>query len=147
MQAGEDRREQRWKTREMIEKLLKERQELMVQFCKVAGLEPYHRSESLDRSVQEFCQILVDYIAFAHFEVFAYINNGEERRSRLIKLQHEIYPDLVEASGLAVEFNDKYDFSDHALQFDHLAEDLSKLGEVLALRIEIEDQLIRAMLE
>jgi len=146
MPLPSDGNEQRKQTKGMIEKLLKERQELMVRFCKVAGLEPYHRSESLDSSLQEFCQILMDYIAFVHFEVFAYISRGEERRSGLLALQHEIYPDLVAASEAAVEFNDKYDLSDHALNFDHLADDLSKMGEILANRIDIEDQLIAALL-
>jgi regulator of sigma D len=47
---------------------------------------------------------------------------------------------------VAVNFNDKYDISDHQLELDHLAEDLSQLGEELAVRIELEDQLLSAML-
>jgi regulator of sigma D len=58
----------------------------------------------------------------------------------------KIYPDFVKASEVAVNFNDKYDISDHQLELDHLAEDLSQLGEELAVRIELEDQLLSAML-
>ena len=130
----------------MINKLLAERQEMLVLFCKVAGLEPYSRTQSLESLLQGFCQVLVDYTAFGHFEVFGHISNGRERRSEVIKVAESIYPEFVAATEEAVNFNDKYDLSDHALSFDGLAEDLSNLGEQLANRIELEDQLIATML-
>jgi len=125
---------------------LSERQEMLVLYCQVAGLEPYTRNESLENMLQTFCQVLVDYTAFGHFEVFGHISNGNERRSRVIKVAEEIYPDFVKASETAVGFNDKYDLSDHELQFDDLADDLSQLGEQLASRIELEDRLLATML-
>jgi len=146
MGNGEQARERRTGTQEMIDKLLAERQEVLVMFCQVAGLEPYSRTESLDNLLQSFCQLLVDYTAFGHFEVFGHISDGSERRSSVLKVASEIYPDFVEASEAAVNFNDKYDLSDHALNFDNLAEDLSKLGEELAGRIELEDRLLATML-
>lgn len=138
--------ERRKGTQEMINKLLAERQEVLVLFCQVAGLEPYTRTKSLDNLLQSFCQILVDYTAFGHFEVFGRIANGNERRMRVLKMAEEIYPSFVEATETAVNFNDKYDLSDHQLEFDHLAEDLSQLGETLATRIELEDKLVSSMM-
>lgn len=139
--------ERRTTTQELIDKLLKERQEMLVLFCQVAGLEPYHRSASLDSLLQTFCEVLIDYSAFGHFEVFGRISDGNERRSGVIRVAEEIYPDFVKASEVAVAFNDKYDLSDHALKLDHLSEDLSRLGEELAVRIELEDQLLATMLD
>jgi regulator of sigma D len=138
--------ERRTNTQDLIDKLLKERQEMLVLFCQVAGLEPYHRSESLDSLLQTFCQVLIDYTAFGHFEVFGRISDGNERRTGVIRVAEEIYPDFVLASEAAVAFNDKYDLSDHALKLDHLSEDLSRLGEEMAVRIELEDQLVSTML-
>jgi regulator of sigma D len=138
--------ERRTNTQDLIEKLLKERQEMLVLFCQVAGLEPYRRSSSLDLLLQTFCQVLIDYTAFGHFEVFGRISDGNERRSGVIRVANEIYPDFVAASEAAVAFNDKYDLSDHALKLDDLAEDLSRLGEEMAVRIELEDQLLATML-
>jgi regulator of sigma D len=138
--------ERRTVTQDLIDKLLAERREMLVLFCEVAGLEPYHRSASLDQLLQTFCQVLVDYTAFGHFEVFGRISNGSERRSGVIRVAEKIYPEFVKASEAAVNFNDKYDISDHQLELDHLAEDLSKLGEELAVRIELEDQLLSSML-
>jgi regulator of sigma D len=138
--------ERRTNTQDLIEKLLKERQEMLVLFCQVAGLEPYRRSSSLDSLLQTFCQVLIDYTAFGHFEVFGRISEGNERRSGVIRVANEIYPDFVAASEAAVAFNDKYDISGHALKLDDLAEDLSRLGEEMAVRIELEDQLLATML-
>ena len=138
--------ERRTGTQELMDKLLSERQEMLVLFCQVAGLEPYNRTKSLDKLLQSFCQVLVDYTAFGHFEVFGHISNGLERRSRVIKVAEEIYPDFVEATETAVNFNDKYDLSDHELVYDQLSEDLSRLGEELAVRIELEDRLLATML-
>lgn len=125
---------------------MSERQEVLVMFCQVAGLEPYTRTQSLDNLLQTFCQILVDYTAFGHFEVFGRIGNGNERRVRVIQMAEEIYPAFVEATETAVNFNDKYDISDHQLVLDRLADDLSELGETLATRIELEDKLVSCML-
>ena len=138
--------ERRVNTQSLIDKLMKERQEMLVLFCQVAGLEPYRRSDSLDKVLQSFCQVLIDYTAFGHFEVFGRISEGSERRTGVVRVAEEIYPDFVLASEAAVAFNDKYDLSDHALVIDHLPEDLSRLGEELAVRIELEDQLLSSML-
>ena len=138
--------ERRTNTQSLIDKLMKERQEMLVLFCQVAGLEPYRRSDSLDNLLQTFCQVLIDYTAFGHFEVFGRISEGNERRTGVVRVAQEIYPDFLLASEAAVAFNDKYDLSDHALVLDHLSEDLSRLGEELAVRIELEDQLLSSML-
>ena len=147
MSSREERAEERrTTTRELIDKLLTERQEVLVLFCQIAGLEPFHRSDSLIQLLQQFCQVLIDYTAFGHFEVFGRISDGNERRAGVIHVAEEIYPEFVRASEEAVAFNDKYDLSDHALVLDVLAEDLSHLGEELAVRIELEDQLLACML-
>jgi regulator of sigma D len=145
--SGEEKVVERRKgTQQMINKLLAERQEMLVLFCRVAGLEPYTRTDSLNNLLEDFCQILVDYTAFGHFEVFGRISDGSERRHKVIKMAEEIYPAFVEATQSTVDFNDKYDLSDHALILDQLAEDLSELGETLANRIELEDKLVSTML-
>lgn len=146
MGGAKETQERRTGTQEMIDKLVAERQEVLVMFCQVAGLEPYTRTESLDNLLQDFCQILVDYTAFGHFEVFGHISNGRERRGSVLKVAEEIYPNFLLASETAVNFNDKYDVSDHELVLDHLADDLSQLGEKLATRIDLEDKLIETML-
>ena len=137
-----DRREG---TRGMIRKLLNERQEMLAMFCRVAGLEPYNDASPSVDVLQEFCQVLIDYSAFGHFEIYERIVAGRERRSQVLAVAREVYPRIAEASEVAVEFNDKYDASDHTLDLHQLDRDLSRLGEELAIRIEMEDRIIQAL--
>lgn len=129
----------------MVRKLLDERQEMLAMFCRVAGLEPFGEAPPSVEVLQEFCQVLVDYSAFGHFEIYERIVDGRERRSQVVDVAREVYPRIAEASECAVEFNDKYDASDHTLDLDQLERDLGKLGEELALRIEMEDRIIQAL--
>lgn len=137
-----DRRE---RTHELVRKLLRERQEMLTMFCRVAGLEPFTDKKPSVNVLQEFCQVLVDYSAFGHFEIYERIVSGRERRARVVEVAREVYPRIAEASEVAVEFNDKYDASDHSLDLHELDQDLSRLGEELAVRIEMEDRIVQAL--
>ncbi|MDJ0740557.1 MAG: Rsd/AlgQ family anti-sigma factor [Gammaproteobacteria bacterium] len=137
--------DRRGRTHEMIRKLLDERQEMLSMFCRVAGLEPYNDSKPGADVLQEFCQVLVDYSAFGHFEIYERIVAGRERRSQVVAVARDVYPRIAEASEIAVEFNDKYDASAHKLDLEQLDRDLGKLGEELAVRIEMEDRIIQAL--
>jgi regulator of sigma D len=146
MTMSEQRKtERRGRTQEMVRKLLDERQEMLLMFCRVAGLEPFKNSTPSVDVLQEFCQVLVDYSAFGHFEIYERIVAGRERRGQVVEVAREVYPRIAEASEVAVEFNDKYDASDHPLDLQQLERDLGNLGEELAVRIEMEDHIIQAL--
>lgn len=142
---GTEAGERRTGTKDIVDKLLAERQDVLVKFCQVAGLEPYSPGQSMTDVLQDFCQILVDYSAFGHFEIYQRIVDGEERREQVIQIAEEVYDRIAEASEAAVAFNDRYDSGDHNLDLSHLSEDLSLLGEELAQRIEMEDRIISAL--
>lgn len=137
--------ERRIGTQSMVEKLLAERQQLLVLFCKLAGLQPQPEGPRED-DLQKFCELLVDYSALCHFEVYERINEGRERRTKVMAVANEVYSRIAEASEVAVEFNDKYDSADHQLDLQRLDADLGKLGEELAVRIEMEDRIIDALI-
>ena len=137
--------DRRGRTREMVRKLLDERQLMLTMFCRVAGLQPFGNANRGTDLLQEFCQVLVDYSAFGHSEIYERIVAGRERRNQVVEVAREVYPRIAEASEVAVEFNDKYDASTHALDLNQLDRDLGKLGEELAVRIEMEDRIIQAL--
>lgn len=137
--------ERRTGTQGIIERLLGARQEILVMFCQLAGMEAQHEHEGEEQLLQRFCELLVDYSAFAHFEIYERIIDGRERRSRVVDAAREVYPRIAEATEVAVAFNDKYDANEHELDMDRLAEDLSQLGEELAVRIEMEDRIVAAL--
>jgi regulator of sigma D len=131
----------------MVKKLLAERQEMLVAYCRLAGLEPYTPDKPVKRRLAELCQLLMDYTAFGHFELYRRISEGEERRKRVLEVAREVYPKITDITDATVEFNDKYDTSNHPLKLEALPEDLSQLGERLAERMELEDRLVAALLQ
>lgn len=145
-QRGETGEERRVRTREMVDKWLAERQEMLVLYCQLAGLEPYTPDRPAKDLLRKFCQVMVDYIAFGHFEVYNRISQGGERRAQVLRVAEEVYPKIAEVAEISVAFNDKYDTSDHDQPLDELDEDLSMLGAELASRIELEDRVVQALL-
>ncbi len=127
-----------------VAELLQERGQLLSRFCELAGAEG--ASEAVrQRLLQRFCQLLVDYLSLWQFEVQALLLDparGTERaRETLVRLQ----PLLDETSDLSLEFNDRYDPSEHPLDLSRLDHHLSRLGEMLANRFDAEDQVISAI--
>ena len=133
-------------TRSLIDKMLSERQRMLVLFERLAGVEPYADEMPSDSLLQEFSQILIDYIASGHFGLYERIVEGKERRMGVVKLAEELYPRIANTTQAAVEFNDVYEKLNGERASDDITQLLSKLGEELAVRIELEDQLISEMI-
>jgi len=135
-------------SREMVRKLLSERTEMFVLYCRLAGLAPYQgkpKNGGVHELLQEFCQVLVDYIAAGHFSLYERIISGTERRKEVADLAAQIYPQIAESTEGALAFNDHYD-TDNLFELSaSFHEELSKLGEQLALRIELEDKLLKIL--
>ncbi len=138
-------KERRSGTQEMVAKLTAERTQMWVLYCQAAGMEGFVRHKPLPQLLQEFCQILIDYIASGHFVLYERIANGKERRKPVSDLAAQLYPRIAQSTQAALDFNDRYDSEDQCEHAETLAEDLSKLGEELAIRIELEDKLIKAL--
>ena len=145
--AQEEARDRRSGTRALIDKMLSERQHMLVLFERLAGVAPYADEMPDNELLQEFSQILVDYIASGHFGLYERIVEGRERRRGVVKLAEELYPRIANTTRVAVEFNDAYEKSNGSSVSEDVTELLSKLGEELAVRIELEDQLITEMLD
>ena len=143
---AQEQRERRNGTRTLIDKMLTERQKMLVLFERVAGVEPYADEVPNDELLQEFSQILVDYIASGHFGLYERISEGKERRRGIVKLAEELYPRIANTTQAAIEFNDVYEKANGESIGENLSTMLSKLGEELAVRIELEDQLISEMI-
>jgi len=143
-----DRREPLQNT---IDTLIKLRQDVVVSYCKLSGVSTFDKrdieSHSIDgEQLRSFCQIMVDYTAMGHFEVYQRIIEGKERRVAVKEASDEVYPAIAETTDFLVDFNDKYDAfegSDEDIQM--LSNDLSRLGQIIAIRGELEDQILDAL--
>ncbi len=144
--AQQPTKERRQSTRTMIDKLLAERKEVLILYSRVAGLQPFDEDNDERNVLRQFIQLLVDYIAAAHFGLYERIVSGKERRQGVIKLAEQLYPRIAECTDVVVAFNDRYDAEDGTNGAEQLSQDLSRLGEHLAERIELEDKLIAELL-
>ncbi len=143
----EDFSKRRTKTLSMIEELLKERQHMWSLYCQFALKDENTEELPVEPEVRSFCQVLIEYISIGHFGIYQRIAEGNERRQNVLKVAQDVYPKLVELTDHAVAFNDKYEnLRDEAMKRE-LTTDLSALGESLANRIELEDQLIESLMK
>jgi regulator of sigma D len=139
--------EERWSgVNDMIERWLEERQALIVGFCAVSGVHESNNAEELHSGLQRFCQLIVDYVCAGHFEVYyQLLREAEEFKDGSAKIAKALLPELNENTSIAMEFNDHYFESNENTPLQDLSQQLSKLGETLELRFEIEDRLIDVM--
>lgn len=136
----------RVRTSRMIEDMLDERKEMLVLFWDLSGVGDKVHTTSVRETLDEFLGLLVDYIAAGHFGLYERISEGKERRKAVMDVARDIYPRIAESTDVAVDFSEKYEKADERLLIQSLAKDLSRLGEEIAARIELEDRLILAML-
>jgi regulator of sigma D len=140
--GGEDRRDRIQRT---TKQLVEERQSVMVAYWDLAKKESAGDRAAIRKKLQAFCQILMDYTAFGHFEVYQRIVEGKERRQNVRRLAAKVYRVIAETTDVLVDFNDKYDHVHLDDALGQLPDDLSKLGESFAARIELEDQILDAL--
>ena len=142
--------DRRARTRKEIKQLIAERNNVLSQYYSLAShadQNPENSEETMEL-LQEFCQDLVDYLATGHFEIYRRIEEKEERRSEIMQLANQVFDRISETTAVAVAFNDIYDTSEdfNPDVLNQLPEQLSKLGEELAIRIDLEDRFINTLL-
>jgi len=137
--------ERRQQACQLIAELQNERQEVWSLYCNFAELKPFSSYDSVKSLLTKFSHILVDYVSLGHFGVYERLLAGTERRSRVLSVAKEIYPEFSATTDAAISFNDKYDNVDKIDVFEDLEQDLSALGESLAKRIDLEDRLCEVM--
>lgn len=143
----ENIQERRSRSNELIQHMLKERNQLLSLLLQVSAEDSENDSTQSIGGLEEFVQVLVDYIAAGHFGLYERISEGKERRKAVSDLAVKIYPRIEQTTELALAFDEKYNSENNNKALNHFQEDLSKLGEELTTRIELEDQLIQLMLE
>ncbi len=135
-------RQERRRSFAFIQRLVESRTEMLALYSRLAAMKPMDGNPDVPPVLEEFCQDLIDYAANAHFQLYRYFAENNERRKEIYEVASEIYPRIMEITNIILDFNDKYDCGDHCTKLDELEADLSMLGEHLADRIELEDRLI-----
>jgi len=149
--AAESQEDRRRDLGQTIQALREERQSTLSIFCSMTGVSNPEQAagELADISpagLQDFLNHMVDYLAMGHFTIYQRIVEGTERRGAVKEVAQRVYASIGETTDVMVEFNDKYEHFDGA-DSDQAAlkDDLSKLGEMLAIRGDLEDELLDAL--
>ncbi len=153
MTAAANVQERRSDLGETLEALKEQRQKTLSAYCGLVGVTSPDQVDSQGPkdiapvALQELLNIMVDYMAMGHFTVYQRIIEGKERRGAVKEAAEVAYPGIGETTDVMVEFNDAYENFDGAdADQEKIKEDLSKLGEMLAIRGELEDEIINALL-
>ncbi|MFO1370362.1 MAG: sigma D regulator [Marinagarivorans sp.] len=125
----------------IIDRWLQERQDLLVLFC---ALSETSSTETQANRLPQFFQILVDYVSAGHFEVYEQlVQEGREFDDQEgLRESESLFDKIQETTDALLDLNDKYQETD---DLDALKEDLSKLGEYLESRFELEDRIIEVL--
>lgn len=139
---------ERWRQVDaLIERWLRERQTLIVQFCGVSGVHAFSpQSVNRNQRLEKFCGILMDYVSAGHFEVYyELLREAESFDDGSAGLAGTLLPRISESTEAALDFHDRYEQGKMEANAGFLARDLSRLGETLAGRFELEDRLITGL--
>ncbi len=132
---------------EIIDRWLKERQELIVDFCGITtSVDTFENIEEDGRAanLKDFCQILVDYVSAGHFEVYEQLmKEGQDFNDKqALREAANLYSCIDDTTEKLLDFNDKYLETD---DLETLEDDLSKVGQFLETRFEAEDRMIEVL--
>lgn len=129
----------------MVQQWLEERRHLLYLLCAIQGIRgltfdgiPVHYR------VQQFCQVLMDYISAGHFEIYRELLQEADALHRDNPvLAQKILDQLEDSTDEALAFNEDFDSPEHCDAMLHsLPQRLSRLLEKLEDRFALEDQLI-----
>ena len=127
---------------EIIERWIEERRELLVKYCELTEVTDFSDPENnYDAELQQFCEIMVDYVSVGHFEVFEQITKEAEifGNDQGLDKSPKLIDKIQTTTELILDFNDKYIT---AKDLDALIIDLAALGETFVQRFADEDVLI-----
>lgn len=134
---------------ELIDHWLDTRQTLIVEYCKLAALQPCSAKTNVTelpspKELQLFCQQLVDYISEGHFKIYDMVM--DKWRSTGFEATDEInqtYGKIVLTTEPLLNFTDKYAAVSDEDDLDDFDSGLSLIGEIIEARFEVEDYLIQ----
>ncbi|MDS4028349.1 MAG: Rsd/AlgQ family anti-sigma factor [Candidatus Contendobacter sp.] len=133
---------------ELVAKLLTARQDSLVLYQKLAAFKSRAPIGPVQQHLlQRFRQSLVDYLALGPFEVFRALEEqpADSPYCGVRDLARQLYARIARTTQAALAFHDRYDGALSPTGLAALHEDLSRLGEHLATRIELEDRIAAAV--
>jgi regulator of sigma D len=130
---------------DIIDQWLEQRQRLISTLFSLSDCEI---GKPLNEQLTLFCDLLMDYISSGHFEVYEQLlREGSDFGDGSVEKVQALFPKIQPTTDAALDFNDQYGQFDHPTLRDirEFADELSRLGETLEDRFELEDQMIEIL--
>lgn len=132
-----------------IDTWLAARRELLVRYCQLSGLPtepgtPVDRALPTPEQVHGFCALLVDYVSTGHFEIYERLLDELEHDlgANAMVAVKRLYPAISRTTDAVLAFDEAYGERADDELWPRFDDDLSALGEHLANRFELEDELM-----
>jgi len=133
-------------TLHLVSTLQAERSAVWSMYCKIAEMQAsFAESEKISPMLSSFSQLLIDYVSLGHFGIYEKLMAKKQQSLAALSSATMLYPAFSNTTAAAILFNDAYVDRKRTWHTDNLIRDLSKLGEHLAKRMEIEDWLCRLL--
>jgi regulator of sigma D len=128
----------------LVKAWLDERQQLIVLLCTLQGIRGLGSGLPQHTQLQQFCQLLMDYISAGYFEVYReLVNEARHFHRENPSLTQHILRQLDNSTDEALAFNADFDNPAHIAEHqDQLPQRISHLMQSLEERFALEDQLI-----
>jgi len=128
----------------LVDHWLIARKQLLVSYYNLVGIKPGKGSylQLNEKALDDFCHHLVEYLSAGHFSIYERIISEMEGSSPLFAAR-QIYPQLEANTVQIMGYYDTH--LENAIDEDNwlgFQEALSGIGEALAARFTLEDQLI-----
>lgn len=137
---------------DVIDHWLETRQSLIVEYCKLAALQPCSKTNVIElpspSELQDFCQHLVDYISEGHFKIYDMVMDRWKATGFVVTNEiNQTYGQIVLTTEPLLNFNDKYSEVTEDDELNDFDSDMCLIGEILETRFEVEDYLIQQIAE
>ncbi|WP_434144292.1 sigma D regulator [Photobacterium leiognathi] len=132
---------------DVIDQWLMMRQQLLIDYCKLAGLSPTEAAKNRQLPTASqltlFNEALVDYISAGHFKIYdSVMERWHQTGYSPTEEISALYAKITLTTDPLLNFHDRY----HSIKDDdlltHFDDDLSNVGELMEMRFGLEDKLI-----
>ena len=135
-----------FQTLHLVSTLQAERSAVWTMYCEIAKMQAsFTDTAKIAPMLSSFSQLLIDYVSLGHFGIYEKLMAKKQQSLTALSSATKLYPAFSNTTAAAILFNDAYVGNKRTWQTENLARDLSKLGENLARRMEMEDWLCRLL--
>jgi len=118
------------------------RQLLLRAYCQLSRCLSSASTKPSQQNVESFCQLLIDYASFGHFCIYERLLNVLSLEGSSDSHVDTVFSELQTTTEAMLQFNDIHETDEHFVEEIRFAKLLSRIGEVIAQRLDLEDDLV-----